>query len=185
LICNRDAGSRQKAPVAEGGPVGRRGEPTGLVPRGSGDKDGYQHPQNHTKKEAIRPDLEIDRANGVPYNEVASQKLRRKRPRTMKALTGKKRVLSRPADSLESLPNIGAVTGDKLRQIGITSKQEFLKRDPYEVFDELRKKVDPTLCRCALAGIVGAKKGVPWHKITKDSAREYEKKHPQHVWGKC
>jgi hypothetical protein len=89
------------------------------------------------------------------------------------------------ADSLRSLPNIGPTTAAKLRQIGITSKKEFLKRDPYKVFDELRKKVDPTLCRCALAGIVGAKKGVPWHTITKKSAKEYEKKHPRHVWGKC
>jgi hypothetical protein len=103
----------------------------------------------------------------------------------MKKPTAKKKISSTTADSVESLPNIGGVTAGMLRRIGITSKREFLKRDPYKVFDELRKKVDPTLCRCALAGIVGAKKGVPWHKITKDSAREYEKKHPKHVWGKC
>jgi len=88
-------------------------------------------------------------------------------------------------DSLRSLPNIGPTTAAKLGQIGITSKKEFLKRDPYRVFDDLRKKVDPTLCRCALAGIVGAKKGVRWHTITKESAKEYEKKHPRHAWGKC
>ncbi len=103
----------------------------------------------------------------------------------MKKSIGKKKISSRTVDSLESLPNIGSITADMLRRIGITSRQEFLKRDPYQVFDEMRKKVDPTLCRCALAGIVGAKKGVPWHKITKDSAREYEKKHPKHVWGTC
>jgi hypothetical protein len=89
------------------------------------------------------------------------------------------------ADSLRSLPNIGPTTAAKLSQIGIHTKKEFLRRDPYKVFDELRKKVDPTLCRCALAGIVGAKKGVRWHRITKESAKEYEKKHPRHVWGKC
>ena len=103
----------------------------------------------------------------------------------MKKATARRRVSAKTAGSLESLPNIGKITAGKLRRIGITSKKEFLKRDPYKVFDELREKVDPTLCRCALAGIVGAKKGVPWHKITKDSAREYEKKHPKHVWGKC
>jgi hypothetical protein len=103
----------------------------------------------------------------------------------MRKSAGKKKISSKTNDSLESLPNIGGITADKLRQIGINSKREFLKRDPYRVFDELREKVDPTLCRCALAGIVGAKKGAPWHKITKDSAREYEKKHPKHVWGKC
>ncbi len=103
----------------------------------------------------------------------------------MNASTAKRKKPVDVADALESLPNIGGVTAAKLRRIGITSKKEFLRRDPYKVFDELRKKVDPTLCRCSLASIVGARKGVRWHKITKDTAREYEKKHPKHVWGKC
>lgn len=103
----------------------------------------------------------------------------------MKKSAAKKKIVPKAADSLESLPNIGKTTALKLRQVGITSKKEFLRRDPYKVFEELREKVDPTLCRCALAGIVGAKKGLPWHKITKDSAKEYEKRHPRHVWGKC
>jgi hypothetical protein len=88
-------------------------------------------------------------------------------------------------DSLRQLANIGPVTEKKLKQIGIFSRKEFLARDPYEVFATLREKVDPTLCRCALASIVGAKLGQPWHRITKASAREYEKHHPDHVWGKC
>lgn len=96
-----------------------------------------------------------------------------------------KKKTPKPDDSLKSLPNIGPTTAAKLAQIGITTKKEFLKRDPYKVFDELREKVDPTLCRCALAGIVGAKKGVRWHTVTKESAKEYERKHPRHVWGKC
>ena len=39
------AGGRPEVPVAEGGPVGfsRRGEPTGLVPRGAGAKGGLLH----------------------------------------------------------------------------------------------------------------------------------------------
>jgi hypothetical protein len=86
---------------------------------------------------------------------------------------------------LISLANIGTVTERKLKQIGIHSADDFLRRDPYQVFAELRRKVDPTLCRCALALIVGAKLGQPWHLITKASAREYEKRHPGHVWGKC
>ena len=87
--------------------------------------------------------------------------------------------------SLRSLANIGSVTEKKLNQIGIFSRQEFLARDPYEVFATLREKVDPTLCRCALALVVGAKRGLPWHQITKVTAREYEKRHPGHQWGKC
>ncbi len=88
-------------------------------------------------------------------------------------------------DSLRALPNIGKVTEKKLNRIGIFSKEDFLSRDPYEVFEALRRKVDPTLCRCALAGIVGAKLGLPWHQVTKVSAHEYEKRHPGHAWGKC
>ena len=81
--------------------------------------------------------------------------------------SAKKRKTLKTDDSLRTLPNVGSATAAKLKQIGITTKKEFLRRDPYKVFDEMRRKVDPTLCRCALAGIVGAKKGVPWHKITK------------------
>ena len=92
---------------------------------------------------------------------------------------------TRAARTLRSLPNIGAVSEKKLNQIGIFNANDFLCRDPYEVFEELRQKVDPTLCRCALAGLVGAWLGQPWHRITKASAREYEKRHPDHVWGKC
>jgi hypothetical protein len=92
---------------------------------------------------------------------------------------------TRESKSLRALANIGPVTERKLRQIGIRSAEDFLKRDPYQVFAELRQKVDPTLCRCALALIVGAKLGQPWHRITKATAREYEKRHPGHVWGKC
>ena len=100
-------------------------------------------------------------------------------------MSAKKKNTSKTDDSLRSLPNIGPTTIAKLRQIGITTRGQFLRRDPYKVFDELRRKVDPTLCRCALAGIVGAKEGVPWHRITKQSSKEYEKRHPKHVWGKC
>jgi hypothetical protein len=87
--------------------------------------------------------------------------------------------------SLRSLANIGPVTEKKLNAIGIFSKEDFLSRDPYDVFGELWSKVDPTLCRCALALVVGAKLGLPWYRITKTSAGEYEKRHPGHVWGKC
>jgi hypothetical protein len=88
-------------------------------------------------------------------------------------------------DSLRRLPNIGPVIEKKLNRIGIFSQEDFLSRDPYEVFESLRQRVDPTLCRCALASVVGAKLGMPWHRITKISAREYEKRHPDHRWGKC
>ena len=88
-------------------------------------------------------------------------------------------------DELLSLPNIGKVLSGKLHKIDINTKEDFLSQDPYDVFYELQRKVDPTLCRCALACIIGAHVGAPWHKITKDTAKEYEKRHSHHKWTKC
>ena len=90
-----------------------------------------------------------------------------------------------PGGKLIDLPNIGKTTAAKLEKIGIRTPEDFLERDPYEVFHELKTKVDPTLCRCALAGIIGAKTRQPWHKITKKTAVEYERRHPGHRWGPC
>ncbi|MCJ7587916.1 MAG: helix-hairpin-helix domain-containing protein [Candidatus Aminicenantes bacterium] len=103
----------------------------------------------------------------------------------MKKPSAQKAAKTGKGDPFILLPNIGKDTAAKLEKIGITTAEEFLARDPYLIFEKLRKKVDPTLCRCALAGIVGAKRGVRWHTITKQTAREYEKRHPRHRWGPC
>lgn len=87
------------------------------------------------------------------------------------------------SDALETLPNIGKTSAAALRKIGIETASEFLRRDPYDVFDELRAKVDTTFCSSMLAGIVGAKRGVKWHAVSKEAAAEYEKRHPGHKWG--
>jgi hypothetical protein len=89
------------------------------------------------------------------------------------------------SDRLETLTNIGKTTSAKLKKIGILTREDFLKRDPYQVFDELLEKVDPTLCRCALASIVGAKLGKPWYEITRQTAVRYQRRRPGHRWGKC
>ena len=94
-------------------------------------------------------------------------------------------IAQEASEKLGSLPNIGKVIAGKLRMIGIGTSAEFLKRDPYVVFHEVRRTVDPTLCRCALASIVGAKEGVAWHTITKAAAEEYERRYPKTTWGKC
>lgn len=89
------------------------------------------------------------------------------------------------SERLETLPNVGKVTAAKLKKIGILTREDFLKRDPYQVFDDLLEKVDPTLCRCALASLVGAKLGKPWHEITRQTAVQYQRRRPDHRWGKC
>lgn len=103
----------------------------------------------------------------------------------MKKPSSDKSAKAGAATPLTSLPNIGPTTAAKLEKIGIRTAEDFLARDPYEVFEALLKKVDPTLCRCALAGIVAAKRGVRWHTITRQTAWEYEKRHPRHRWGPC
>ena len=86
---------------------------------------------------------------------------------------------------LTTLPNIGKVIAGKLQKIGIHSAEEFLARDPYEVFDTLLTKVDPTLCRCALASIIGAHKKAKWNLVMKEAVATFEKNHPNHTWINC
>lgn len=88
-------------------------------------------------------------------------------------------------NDLTTLPNVGKVIAGKLEKIGIRSKEDFLERDPYEVFDELLKKVDPTLCRCALSSIIGAHRKTKWNLVMKEAVTTFEKNHPDHEWVNC
>lgn len=83
---------------------------------------------------------------------------------------------------LTELINIGPTTAKKLEKIGIKTAAEFLNRDPYQVFEELLLKVDSTLCKSFLSGLVGAKQGVPWHTVSQQAVQEFEKKHPGYEW---
>lgn len=85
---------------------------------------------------------------------------------------------------LTSLPNIGKVIAGKLQKAGIMTAENFLAKDPYDVFEKLLKK-DPTLCRCALASIIGAHKGIKWNLVMKEAVSVFEKRHPNHKWVKC
>ena len=86
---------------------------------------------------------------------------------------------------ITTLINIGPVIAKKLQKIGINSAEEFLKRDPYQVFEELLVRVDPTLCRCALGSIIGAKEGIKWNIAMKVAVPKFEKEHPNHKWVSC
>ena len=83
--------------------------------------------------------------------------------------------------ALTTLPNIGKVTAAKLRGISIATAEEFLARDPYEVFTALLSQ-DPTLCRCALSGIVGAHRGLKWNLVMEEAVNEFAKRRPSHKW---
>ena len=53
-----------------------------------------------------------------------------------------------------------------------------MAQDPYEVFHQLKMKVDPSLCRCALASIIGAHEGIKRNLIREESVRTYEQRYP-------
>jgi hypothetical protein len=84
--------------------------------------------------------------------------------------------------NLNTLPNLGKVTQEALQKIGINTAEEFLARDPYEIFHELLLKVDPTLCRSFLAGLVGASVSKKWNLVSREAAAEYSKRYPEHKW---
>lgn len=86
---------------------------------------------------------------------------------------------------LTNLINIGPKIAERIEELGIKTSDDFLSRDPFEVFNEMQKR-DPSLCRCALASIVGASTGITWHKIHKKAAGEFDKRYPGHEWrGRC
>lgn len=80
---------------------------------------------------------------------------------------------AREDQRLESLLNIGPAMAAKLRAVGVRTRSDFLRRDPYALFHRLRGSVEPTLCRCALSALVGAKLNQKWWLIHKESSLEY------------
>jgi DNA transformation protein len=94
-------------------------------------------------------------------------------------------MAKKQTNSLLSLPNIGKVTARKLEAIGIVTREQFLSLDPYEVFLRLKTEVDPTLCRCALACIIGAHAGIKWPQIRAEAAKEWELRFPDAPTWNC
>lgn len=83
-----------------------------------------------------------------------------------------------PCSPLCKLSNIWPRIADNLIKIWIATPEEFLAQDPYEVFHQLKIRVDPNLCRCALASIIGAYKGIKRNLIREEAVKTYEKRYP-------
>lgn len=94
-----------------------------------------------------------------------------------------------PKSPLCKLPNIGPSIANNIMMLGITTPEEFLEQDPYEIFYKLQTKVDPTLCRCVLSSIVGAYKNEKRHLVRKEAIQTYQKKYPHQErktnWKRC
>jgi len=73
------------------------------------------------------------------------------------------------------LLNIWKVTAIQLEKIWITQIEDFISKNPYEIFHELKTKVDPTLCKSCLAWIVWAKLNIKRNEAIKFSTKEYKK----------
>ena len=83
-----------------------------------------------------------------------------------------------PRSPLCKLPNVWPKIADNLIKIWITTPEEFLAQDSYEVFHQLKTKVNPNLCRCALASIIGAYKEVKRNLIREEAIKTYEQRYP-------
>lgn len=84
---------------------------------------------------------------------------------------------------LRELINIGPGVEKQLYLVGIKTKDEFLKYEPFEIFNKMLK-INPTLPKPMLASLVGAKENVLWYLIIKDVVDDFEKKYPSHKWTK-
>ena len=79
---------------------------------------------------------------------------------------------------LEDIPNIGPAVAANLRQLGITTPDDLLGRDPYAMYDDLCRitgqRHDPCLFDTFIAAVrymEGAPKK-PWSKYTAERKRE-------------
>ena len=75
---------------------------------------------------------------------------------------------------LEELPNIGKAMADNLRLVGIKHPQELIGKDPYKLYNELRrltgKKHDPCVIDVFLSAVdfMNGGDAKPWWEFTKE-----------------
>ena len=84
-------------------------------------------------------------------------------------------------DTLQSLPNVGPVLEQLLRQTGISSAEELRARGTMEVFQNVRN-IDPGACLHMLYGIEGAIQGIPDKELSQ--AKKEELRHFYHQLNK-
>ena len=80
---------------------------------------------------------------------------------------------------LTSLTNIGDSLEARLNTLGIHTAEEFLARDPEELY-LLLEKDEPHLHLAVLACFVGAHTGTSWHYIYKEIKADFVRRHPKH-----
>lgn len=73
---------------------------------------------------------------------------------------------TKPAEELESLPNIGPQAARWLKRVGIHSATELRRVGSVEAAARIRElRPDDPPCRSMLCGLEGAIRGVRWHAL--------------------
>src|ERR1700693_5628950 len=101
--------------------------------------------------------------------------------------------IRRPAESsrevarLEEIPNVGPAVAADLRQLGISSPDELLGRDPYAMYDDLCRITgqhhDPCLLDTFIAAVrfMAGEPKRPWWKYTAERKKTLEARIPQEL----
>jgi hypothetical protein len=79
---------------------------------------------------------------------------------------------------LQQIPNIGTSIAANLRQIGVSTPQDLLGKDPYAMYDELCRitgvRHDPCLLDVFIAAVrfMAGEPAKPWWKYTSERKRK-------------
>ena len=72
---------------------------------------------------------------------------------------------------LRDMKNLGPKTEGMLARIGITTQEQLLQADPFEVYARLKKEV-PGTSLVALYALIGAIDGQHWQEVKRDRRTE-------------
>lgn len=73
-------------------------------------------------------------------------------------------------ENLQTIPNIGPATAQRLYAVGIKNLQQLKKANPEKLYEKLKIKEGGKLDRCVLYVIRGAILDIPWWKC-KDTTK--------------
>lgn len=68
---------------------------------------------------------------------------------------------------IEQTPNIGKELGQRLRKVGITTREELLKVGDAAAFLRIRAELPDDACSHTRLALAGAVRGVRWHSLDK------------------
>ena len=92
--------------------------------------------------------------------------------------TAGKATTLRDVAALEDIPNVGPAVAGDLRRLAITQPDDLLGRDPYAMYDDLRRitgqRHDPCLLDTFIAAVrfMEGERKKPWWKYTAERKRE-------------